>query len=66
MREAGDCKDMPGSKKEWALYRCRLSCGIGKRACERIDVPPSVDRGDWIFYQLFAAIEDLAVAVGSE
>ena len=53
----------PRTKKECALYRCRLTCQIGKDACEGKGIPSDVRRKDWIFYQMFSALEDLALAL---
>lgn len=53
----------PKTDKEWALYRCKLSCDIGKRACEGVGIPDGIKPESWTLYQLFAAIEDLALAM---
>lgn len=55
---------MPASKlKKYnfgALYRMKLTCHIGKSACEGKGVPQGLRQEDWRFYQLFCALEDLA------
>ena len=56
--------DKPTSHRDIALYRCKLSCKIGKDACEGVNIPGDVRRKDWIFYQLFSAVEDMAIALG--
>ncbi len=53
----------PTTDKDFALYRCKLSCKIGKDACEEKGIPEGVHRADWIYYQLFSALEDLAIAL---
>jgi len=39
----------PKTKKEWAVYRCILTCSIGKKACENRQIPEGIDKKDWIF-----------------
>lgn len=43
-----------------ALYRCILSCGVVKSACEGKGIPKDCRREDWIDYNLACAIEGLA------
>jgi len=47
--------------KSTPLYRCKLTCSIGKKACENVGIPKGVRKEDWIMYQMFSAIEDLAM-----
>jgi hypothetical protein len=47
--------------KSKPLYRCKLTCCIGKKACENRDIPNGIHKNDWIMYQMFCAIEDLAM-----
>ena len=47
--------------KSYSLYRCKLTCSIGKKACENVGIPHGVRKEDWIMYQMFSAIEDLAM-----
>ncbi len=51
------------TRKEVALWRCKATCRIGKKACEGIWVPEGINRQDWIQYQMFCALEDLARAM---
>ena len=53
----------PKTKRERALYRCSLSCKIGKDACEDKGIPAGANKQDWLFYQLFSAIEEIAMAM---
>jgi len=55
----------PKTKKELALCRVALSCKIGKDVLEGKGViPAGMLPEDWIWYQLFSAIADLAMAMG--
>jgi len=56
----------PKTKKARALYRATLSCKIGKDACEGRGIPSGVMREDWVFYQLFSALEEIARALGED
>lgn len=47
--------------KSVPLYRCKLTCSIGRKACENVGIPCGVRKEDWIMYQMFSAIEDLAM-----
>ena len=60
---ADEMKKELETKAKAALYRCQLSCKIGKDACEGIRIPEGVEREDWLFYQLFDAIQGLAEAM---
>ena len=54
-------KDLKITPENAALYRCMLSCGIVKSACEGGgDIPKGVARQDWIAYNMACAIEELA------
>jgi hypothetical protein len=46
-----------------ALYRCRLTCKIGRDACDGRGVPEGVRREDWMAHLMFSAIDDLALAM---
>jgi hypothetical protein len=56
-------KALPKTEKDWALYRVKLSCSIGKKACEGVSIPSGIDKQSWLFYQLFSALEDMARAM---
>ena len=43
------------------LYRCRMTLQIGKNAIDGKGVPKGIRSEDWIAYQLFSAIEDIAI-----
>jgi hypothetical protein len=45
------------------LYRCRLTCKLGRDACEGRGVPEGVRREDWMAHLMFSAIDDLALAM---
>lgn len=54
------------TKKQWAIYRCKLSCQVGKDACEGKDIPVKINPEDWKMYQLFCAISELAEAINQD
>ena len=51
----------PKTPREYAIYRLRLTSSIGKKACEGEGIPPGVRKEDWIFYQIFSSLEELAI-----
>jgi len=61
-----DKQPEPKTKKARALYRATLSCKIGKDACEGLGIPSGVMREDWVLYQLFSALEEIARALGED
>jgi len=47
--------------REWAAYRCKLSCEIGRDALEyKIKSPPGVSPLEYAVFNLLHAIEELA------
>ena len=44
-------------------YRAMLSAGIAKKAIETHSGPDGMDWQDWVYYNLAAAIEDIAAAL---
>ena len=53
----------PETKKEIALYRCKLSCKLGKDSCQGKGIPIKAEKNDWVMYHILSAIEDLAIAM---
>ena len=53
-------KPKPKKIKHPKLYRCRMSCAIGKEASNGNGIPVAVSRDDWRWHLLFTAIDDLA------
>jgi hypothetical protein len=55
---------MPASKLKCghitALYRAKLYSGIGKKACEGKGVPSGISQDNWIHYNLFCALDEIA------
>jgi hypothetical protein len=56
-------KIKPKPKRITAAYRARLGCQIVKKACEGEGIPPNVPRYDWMWYNLFCVLDDLATAI---
>jgi hypothetical protein len=57
----------PETKKEWAVYRCKITCQLGRNTCNGIqEIPAGIDRESWLLYNLFSAIENLAEAISYE
>ena len=55
----------PKSPQENALYRASLACKIGRDAIEGKNVPDGVSRMEFAMFNLFHAIEDIALAMKS-
>ena len=55
----------PKSPQEIALYRASLACKIGRDAIEGKNVPDGFSRMDFAMFNLFHAIEDIALAMKS-
>lgn len=59
-------KPKPQTAREWALYRVRLNCGLGKKALDGGPVPEGCNHTDYALYCLFNAVEEIAVAMEEE
>lgn len=52
---------MPRTPEEWAAYRCKLSCRIGRDALEgKTQTPVGITRLEYAVYNLLHAVEELA------
>ena len=57
----------PKTEAEWAAYRCRLSCKIGRDVLEGKTQPPdTVNRLEYAVFNLLHAMEDLSRAIESQ
>ena len=57
----------PQTKREWALYRCKLSCKIGRDSLSEVSKPPEgYTSSEYTLYLLFHAVEELALALGEK
>jgi protein involved in temperature-dependent protein secretion len=55
---------MKKTTKEFALYRARLSCKVGRNAIEgKITPPCGLSPIEWAVYNLLHAVEDIAGAM---
>jgi len=51
----------PKTELEWAAYRCKLSCRIGRDALERkTETPGGVTPLEYAVFNLLHAVEELA------
>jgi len=57
-------KKKPQTPREWALYRCALSCKIGRDALDAgrspVEGTPLVD---WVLFNLLHAVEEIGKAM---
>jgi len=53
----------PSTPREWALYRVKVSCKIGRDAIEGNGVPASCSAVEYAIFNLLHAVEDIARAM---
>jgi hypothetical protein len=54
----------PKTDAEWAAYRCKLSCKIGRDAIEGKGVPEGCSPMEYAMFNLLHAIEELSKSIG--
>jgi len=56
----------PKTPEEWAAYRCKLSCRIGRDVLDgKTATPPGVSRLEYAMFNLLHAVEELAAIQGA-
>jgi hypothetical protein len=54
----------PKNDREWALYRCKASCRIGRQALDGdIVLPVGHQPIDWAMYNMLHAISEIATVM---